>query len=312
MKSQLPDTDPAIYHVLEQLGITLRACFRFEDARQHQEQAVAGMELCLGERDMRTLVAMEELAITYKELGTVHMESNKELARQYLETAHRHAVFVVEQRKKQLGDKQPYTWMAQGTLGRIKAAMGDVDEAERLFSSILPVAARHLGDDHLGVLSHKNHYSKILIQQKRYREAETFLLDISRPAKYKTATFTGDHPDRWDALWTLVECYQKQGKIDCSLATCDELLGAVRAIRQGKEQTEMSSTFWEMVLDKRAELVAIKDSGIVEDSTSVALGSPSDNLAPAVLHPAVHTMSSDTQIVATPGVGDLRLRGTTW
>jgi hypothetical protein len=45
IKAQLPDTDPATYHTLEQLGVTLRACFRFEDARQHQEQAVAGMKL---------------------------------------------------------------------------------------------------------------------------------------------------------------------------------------------------------------------------------------------------------------------------
>jgi tetratricopeptide (TPR) repeat protein len=312
MKTQLPDTDPATYHAVEQLGITLRACFRFEDARQHQEQALAGMKLCLGERDARTLITIEELAITYKELGTVHMESNKELAQQYLETAHRHAIFVVEQRTKQLGDKQPRTWMAQGSLGRIKAAMGDFDEAERLFSSILPVASRHLGDDHLGVLSHKNYYCKMLIQQKRYREAETLLLDISRSAKYKSVAFTEDHLDRWDALWTLVECYQKQGKIDRSLATCNELLGAVRAIRQGREQTETSSTFWEMVQDKRAELVAIKNSGIVEDSTSLALGSPSDNLAPAELHPAVHTISSNSHIVATPEFRDLRLRSTTW
>lgn len=311
MKIQLSDTDPAKYHVLEHLGKTLQTCYCFEDARQHQEQAVAGLKLYLGERDMRTLVALEELAITYKELGTMHMKSNKELARQYLETAHRHAVFVVEQRREQLGDKQPHTWMAQGTLGRIKAAMGDVDEAETLFSSILPVAARLLGDHHLGVLSHKNHHSKILIQQKRYREAETCLLDISRPAKYKMATFTDDHPDRWDALWTLAECYQKQGKIECSLTTCNELLGAVKAVRKGKEQTETSSTFWKMVLDKRAELLAIKDSGIAEDSTSVVFGPPSDNLGPAALHFGVPIKGSDSRIIA-PGAGDLRLRGTTW
>lgn len=311
MRTQLPDTDIATYHVLEQLGITLRACFRFEAARQHQETAVLGMRKCLGERDKGTLIAMEELAITYKELGIVHMELDKELARTYLETAYRHANFVVEQLKEQLGDRQPHTWMAQGTLGRIKAAMGDVDEAETVLSSLLPVAARHLGDHHLGVLSHKNHHSKILIQQKRYREAETSLLDISRPAKYKTATFTGDHPDRWDALWTLVGCYQKQGKIECSLSTCNELLGAMGAIRQGREQTETSSTFWEMVLAKGADLLAIKDSGILEDSMSGASGAPVGNLGPAVLHPSVHTMSSGTQIVSTLGVGDLRRRDTT-
>lgn len=129
MRTQLADTDPAIYHVLEQLGTTLRACFCFNHARKYQQRAVVGMKRCVGEKDMRTLIAMEELAITYKELSTVLIESNKEVARQYLEAAHRHAIFVVEQRKEQLGDKQPHTWMAQGTLGRVKAAMGDLDEA---------------------------------------------------------------------------------------------------------------------------------------------------------------------------------------
>ncbi len=258
MKSQLPTSDPAIYHVMEQLGITMRICFHFEDARQYQEKAVEGMKSCLGEKNMRTIISMEELAITYKDLGTMLLTTDTKLAKQYLETAHAHANFVVEQRKEQLGDMQPHTWIAQGTLGRIKAAMGEVDEAEQIFSSTLPVAARHLGDDHLGVLSHKTHHAKILIQQNRYHEAETLLVDVSRPTRYKTAASTGDHSDRWDALWTLVDCYLQQGKIDRGLATCNELLSAVGAIRQGKDQTETSSTFWRMILEKRGELIARK------------------------------------------------------
>ena len=304
MKTELPETDPAIYQALEQLGISLRACFRFEEARQHQENAAAGLKHCLGETDMKTLIATEELAITYKELSSVHKNSNVELSHRYLQTAHRHATFVVEQCKKQLGDKQPETWMAQGTLGRIKAEMGDVDEAESLFSTILPVAARHLGDHHLGVLSARNHHSKFLIQQKRYGEAEAFLLDISRPDRYKTAAFISDHPDRWDALWTLVECYQKQGKIDRSLATCNELLEAVEAIRQGRKQTETSSTFWKMILEKIAELKAIQGSGIAGDL--------SVSFAPPNTYVGVCNTTSDTQLVATPGAGELRLRGSTW
>ena len=313
MTARLPDTDPARYHVLEQLGLTLRACFHFEKARQHQEKALIGMKSCLGETDMRILITMEELAITYKELGTAHMDSNQRLARQYLETAYTYASFVVEQRKKQLGEKQPHTWQAQGTRARIKAAMGDVEEAERVFNDILPVAARHLGDDHLGVMSHKNHLSKILIQQQRYREAETLLLDIASPAKYKTATSSGDHPDRWDALWTLVESYQKQGNVDRGLATCNELVSAVKAIRQGKEQTEISNTFWRMVLEKRAELVAIVNPGNVEDGfPPVALESPSETRGPAMMHREVQAMSSGVQIGTNPAVKDLILRGRTW
>ena len=149
---------------------------------------------------MRTLIALEELAITYKELGTMHMESNKGLARQYLENAYRHAIFVVEQCKEQLGDKQPHTWMAQGTLGRIKAAMGDVDEAERLFSSLLPVTTRHLRDHHLGVLSHKNHHSNFSFSRKAIAKQNPSSWISRGQLSNKTATFTDDNPDRWDAL----------------------------------------------------------------------------------------------------------------
>lgn len=58
--------------------------------------------------------------------------------------------------------------------------------------------------------------------------------------------FTGDLLDEWDALWILVDCFEKQGKTGDSLATCDELL-----VRRGREQTEMSSCFWGMIVEKR-------------------------------------------------------------
>lgn len=312
MQSQLPETDPARYRVLEQLGTTLRACYQYEDARRHQEQAVAGLKRCLGDNDIRTLVAMEDLAITYKELSTMHTESNKAISKEYLEAAHKHATFVVEQCKKQLGDKQPHTWMAQGTLGRINAAMGDVDGAERIFTSILPVAARHLGDDHLGVLSHKGHYSKILIQQKRYQEAETILVEISRPAKYNTATSTGDHPDRWDALWTLVDCYQKQGKMDYSLATCNNLLRAVSAIQEGKQQTETSRAFWRMVQDRRAELMIVRGLDSSDTTTSMMIWPPPHHQRLAALHSGMQVKSTGSELMPTMEVKHLKVRGTTW
>ncbi|KAL8880635.1 MAG: hypothetical protein Q9198_001994 [Flavoplaca austrocitrina] len=312
MKIQLPGKDPVTYHALEQLGSTLRTCFRFEDAKEHQEQAVAGMKLCLGENNLRTLIAMEELAITYKELGTLHTDSNQELGRQFLEIAHNLAMFIVEQRKQQLGDKQPHTWMAQGTLGRIKAAMGDVDEAERIFSDLSPVATRHLGGSHLGVLSHKNRHSRILIQQKRYNEAEIILLDITRPERYRTASFKSDHPDRWEALWTLVECFQKQGKIGRSLATCKELLEAVRAITQGEKQTEISSTFWQMVLAKKTELMATKDSRMPRRPTSSSSQPLTAKSGPAIMAPGMPAFGSHSLINVPLDAGDIRRRVTTW
>jgi hypothetical protein len=295
MTAQLPVTDPATYYAMEQLGMTMRACFHFNDAKIFQEQAVAGMQSCLGDKDTKTLVAMGDLAITYHELSATLMYSDRELAQKYLESAHRQATFVVKQLTEQIGDKQPHTWMAQGFLGRIKAAKGNVDEADSLFSSLLPVAARHLGDDHLRVLSHKNYYAKILIQQKRFHEAESLLEDISKPAKYKIATSTGDYSDRWDTLWTLVDCYEKQGKITSSLTACDELLESMRAVRHGKEQTETSSTFWRMVLAKKAELKGAEDPGITSHSDLGGSGSSMVNIT----HSTSHTVSSSSHVSGT-------------
>lgn len=224
MNKVFPGSDPATFQIHEQLGTRLRACSRLEDARRLHETAVAGFKRCLGESDERTLAAMEELSNTYKELGTQEGELNERPYQEYLEAAHKHANFVVEQRKKLLGDHQPRTWRAQRILCEILAAMGEVEEAERLYSLIVPSAARHLGDNHLDVLRHKNHYAKVLAQQKRWHEAETILLDISRPERYYKASSTGHHPERQDALCGLVGCYQQQGKIDSSLIICKKLL----------------------------------------------------------------------------------------
>jgi tetratricopeptide (TPR) repeat protein len=297
MKLRLPETDPAVFHALDHLGLTLWYCFRFEDAKQHQEMAVAGLKRLLGEADLKTLSAIESLAMTYMELGTEYLKTDRELGGQYLDTAYKDMLFVIEERTKQLGDKQPYTWLAKCNLGRIKSAMGDLDEAENLITSLLPMAVGHLGEDHMGVLAGKNHLAKILVKQKRYTEAEEVLSDISRPEKYaKTTTATGEHPDRCEALWNLLECYQKQGKIDDGLRTCDELSAAVVTIRRGGKQTESSSIFWQMIQDKRTELQAARRASTTE------LGSTTVELRPK-LGVAV---SSDTQVVTT--VGDLRQR----
>lgn len=51
LQSKLPDSDPAIYQSLQQLGATLRACFCFEDAKRYGEEALVGMKQCLGDDD---------------------------------------------------------------------------------------------------------------------------------------------------------------------------------------------------------------------------------------------------------------------
>lgn len=71
-------------------------------------------------------------------------------------------------------------------------------------------------------------------------------------------------------------------------------------------------TFWQMVLDKRAELLTIRTSGTAKDSTLVMLGPPSANLGPAAFHPGTNAISHDTEISPAHEAGMLRIRGVTW
>lgn len=266
---KLSDSNSDTFHVHEQLGTRLRACSRLEDAKICHETAVAGFKRCLGENDERTLIATEELAKTYKALGTQEGETNEEPDREYLQAAYKHASFVVEQRKKLLGNDHPRAWRVQRTLCNVRAAMGQVDEAERMYSLIVPLAAHQLGENHLDVIRLKNHQAYILLLQNRYHEVETILLDISKLERYYRASSTGEHPERWDALLGLVECYQKQGKIDSSLAICKKLLMAMGLNQQGRPQKDTGSAFSGMVLSKTAELLAMKNSSVSDNSTSV-------------------------------------------
>jgi tetratricopeptide (TPR) repeat protein len=309
MKTKLLETDPAIFHAQEHLGVTLWYCFRFEEARKYQEEAVSGLKRLLGETDLKTLIAMESLARTYRTLGAEHLESNEQLGRHYLEMAHRNIMFVIEQRTKQLGDKQPYTWLAKCHLGAIKCAMGELEEGERLISSLIPMAVAHLGKDHLGVLAGKNELARVLIKQKRYLEAEDILLEISRPEKYcKTATATGDHPDRCDALWTLLDCYHKQGKIEDGLRTCDELEAVIIAIRRGKKTIGISTTFWQMIQDKRAELQTARMALAIDilKPDLLEVGSTTMEFRPTTLKLAANSISIDKQVPTASG--ELRRR----
>ena len=275
LENLVPDSGPATFRIHQQLGTQLRACSRLEDARRLHETAVAGFKRCLGEDNERTLVAIEELANTYTMLGTQEGEPNGRPDQEYLEAAHKHASFVVEQRKKLLGSDQPRIWRAQRILCDVQAAMGELEEAENLYSLIVPLAARHLGDNHLDVLRHKNHYAKVLTQQKRWHEAKSILLDISRPERYYKVSSTGDNPERQDALWTLVECYQQQGKIDSSLMICKKLFMGMGVNQQGTIQINIGSLFSRMVLSKTVELLVIKNSNVSDSSTSVTTRSPS-------------------------------------
>ena len=308
---QLSDQDAETCEALWELGITLRYCYCFKEALLYHERAVAGLKHSLGETNVLTLFAIEELSNTYESLATARVKSQPQLSRKYLETAKSYTTFVLEQRMKQIGETQLATRNAQHNLARIKGFLGEFEEAETLNSTLVAMGTRQYGHDLLGLLRQQKSYAKVLIRQKRYDEAETKLLDNSSQAMWKTVRFVGDHPERWDALWTLIKCYEEQGKIDQSLAISNELLEAIGEIREGRVQTETSSTFWNLVKSKKEELELRKASGTGGGSSTTESDS-FETRESNTSRPNGQAMNPGTGSVGPSGIKDLRQRWTTW
>jgi len=202
-----------LYLAMCHLGRVMWRYFKYDEARELHEEAFEGLKRVLGVSHFQTLIAMEDLAMSYMDCGE-----------EFRETAHQMMTEVLYQRKTRLGNEQPFTLLAICNLARVKSALGRHIEAEQLFLNALPIAERSLGENHFGTLAGKTHFAVVLVRQKRYAEAEEIFKKVVEKQRYASAAREdGDHPDRIFALWHLVECYELSGKLDEALLTIAEL-----------------------------------------------------------------------------------------
>lgn len=179
----------------------------------------------IGPRHFDTLIAKENLALTYIEIDDAHFAKAYNIMNE-----------VLDVRTRRLGEKYPYTLLAMLNLGKVKGALQDFESAEELIRKALAMAEIKLGAGHFGTLSGWSHLSKVLIDQGKSVEAEEILLKVIQQHKYRAASsHDGEHPDRCAALYNLVLAYQSQKKYDHGLLTCDELLNALKIIRGSEE-----------------------------------------------------------------------------
>lgn len=241
-----PKNPEDIYIAKGNLGRVLWRYFRYDEAREIHMEAVEGLTRVLGPKHLQTLIAMEDLAISYLDCGE-----------KYLEDAHKLIVEVLEQRRTRLGKEQPYTLLAICSLARVENARGNSMEAERLFREAIPVAERTLGVNHFGTLAGKVYFAQVLVRQKRYEEAEEVLVKVVEKQRYASAARDdGDHPDRIFALWQLVLCYELHGKHDFALERIKELERAVGTI--GGQGLGKLHPFAQRLENKRRELESAK------------------------------------------------------
>lgn len=236
---------------IDNLGRAHHRYFRYDEARKLHAKAVDGMKRVLGPTHLDTLFAADSLAMTYLELGG-----------DFLSTAHELMLRVVEQRKKKFGKENPYTLWSISNLARIKNALGDSKEAEDMMRAALSIAERNLGENHFGPLAGKAQLAQILVSQKRYSEAENIFIDVIQRHRYRNGAQDGEHADRIIAMWYLLQCYQKQDKVEDAIRMCDEISEGLNILGAHLHP------FYKRILDKRKDLIELETAMIAERKNS--------------------------------------------
>jgi tetratricopeptide (TPR) repeat protein len=229
---------------VDHLGDVMSRYFDFEKSKDLHLKAWIGMKKTLGPTHTDTLTAMDHVAQAYLRLDGDLLEPGYEIAER-----------VVAERVKQSGREHPHTLLAKLTLARIKAAQNKADEAEAMVRQNLPIVARNLGENHLGTMLGRFYLAQFIARQKRYSEAEEILIDIVDKKRYKASVREdGEHTDRIQAMWLLLNCYQEQGKIEEAIRIGDEIAEGVQSI--GGEGLGTQHVFAKRLADKRRELLA--------------------------------------------------------
>lgn len=236
--------DEDTLRIVDDLGRLMLRYQRLEEAEALHERAAIGLEKALGKTNLDTITAMAGLAVAKLYIGGDRLPAALELID-----------LVCKERKKQLGKEHPWTLLALSDCARIKASLGDTDEAEEILVGALTIAKRNLGQDHQGVLASMAHLANIYVQVQRYQEAEDILIRVTQPEKYRySVRDDGEHPDRIAALWYLMNCFLAQEKNGEALEVNYRLYEALESL--GGEGLGKNHIIATKALQKRKELEA--------------------------------------------------------
>lgn len=210
-------------NAIDSLGRTVIMFYRvpdYERARELHKAAFDGLTELLGRDHTRTLIACEHLCVTAVHTGIKHQLLQ---ADEMMKT-------VLETRSVRLGKEHGYTLLAMANLAQIKRELGQLDEAEQLMLTALPIAARNLGPDNVACLWGQYLLGSILARQQRWNEAEAILRDVADRQQQLLHGRGRHHPDRIGALAELAAVYHALGKHGDCERTVDEALYALSVI----------------------------------------------------------------------------------
>lgn len=182
------------------LGRILAKQCRYSEAIDLHSKVVQGLKGVYGASHLDTLIAMDNLAMTYLDRFIYANGSHKDL-----DTAHELECHVLELRKAKLGPEHAYTLWATCNLARINAAQGKSTEAAYMMIEGIKIAEINLGPNHIGTLFGKLYLGNTLVEDGKYKEAEATLTQVIEGHE---SVSRRNHPDALLAMSFLMRCYR--------------------------------------------------------------------------------------------------------
>ncbi|KAF1944968.1 tetratricopeptide repeat domain-containing protein [Clathrospora elynae] len=205
--------DEETLNAIDCLGKTVLMFFDDDSIKRARElhlKAMHGMRKLHGRDHIRTLEACENMC-------TVAIRSGNKVQ---LEEAHEMMIEVLDTRKRKLGKEHAYTLLAMVNLALVKSGLSMLNDAEALILEGLPIAERNLGTSHIAYLWGRYQLCRIWIRQKRWKEAEQNLFDVTERQRDILQGRGKYHPDRLGGLVELATVYNALGKFD----KCDKVV----------------------------------------------------------------------------------------
>ncbi|KAF7345873.1 FabD/lysophospholipase-like protein [Mycena venus] len=169
---------------------------RFNEAEPLEQLVLKRQKQLLGADHPDTLLAMANLAATYRQLG------------RYQEAEPLQGI-VLEKRKQVLGADHPDTLRAMGNLAATYHQLGRYQEAEPLEGIVLEKRKQVLGADHPDTLLAMANLAGTYRQLGRYQEAEPLEGTVLEKRKQ---VLGADHPDTQWAMANLAATYRRLGR----------------------------------------------------------------------------------------------------
>lgn len=197
-----PEDSDSIAVSRSNLATCLSALGRHDEALPLREEVLADVETTLGPDSPQTFIALNNLAVSVERVG-----KQPERA---IELRHRALSLAIALH----GERHPNTLVARNNLAMLLRSRGELQQAEAMFRSLLPVMLDTIGDGHAFTIATRRNLAETLLESNRAAEAIPFAADAKTGA---FASLVPGHPLRSLTVLTHADAVHAAGRTEEAL-----------------------------------------------------------------------------------------------